>query len=260
MLLGIALPIFSQEINSGPRITALGNTGVALQDVWSLQSNQSGLSALKHPAASISYQNNYLNPELSTQSAVIAYPLHGGNVIGLSFHNYGFSAYSEQKIGISYARRFGSTISAAINFNLHQVKISQYGSARAYTAEAGLQYFVSENLIIGTHITNPGRSGFDTEVNAIIPVCLEFGASYKVTDKVLLNSGISKTLNSVTDIKCGLEYSAVNWLAFRGGMSANPFRQFAGFGCQLYDLKLDAAASSHPYLGFSPQIALSYEF
>jgi hypothetical protein len=86
------------------------------------------------------------------------------------------------------------------------------------------------------------------------------GAVYKFTDKVLLNSGVTKTLKSVTDLRCGLEYAVVNWLAFRGGLGVNPFRQFAGFGYQLNDLKVDAAASSHPFLGISPQIALSYEF
>lgn len=259
MLFGFTTQLYPQEINLGPRLTAIGNTGVAINDVWTLQSNQAGTTSLKKPTASVSYRNSYLNPELSTQSAVIVYPA-GRNVMGLSLQNYGFSAYSEQKIGVSYAKRFGNSIAASLNFNLHQVKVAQYGSARAYSVEAGLQYHVDENLLIGTHISNPNRSAFDRDVNAFIPVSLEFGASYKFTDKVLLNSGIVKTLNSVTDFRCGLEYSVINWLAFRGGLAANPFRQFAGFGYQLNDLKIDAAASSHPNLGFSPQIALSYEF
>lgn len=259
MLFGFTTQLYSQEINLGPRLTAIGNTGVAMNDVWTLQSNQAGTTGLKKPTASVSYRNSYLNRELSTQSAVIVYPT-GRNAIGLSLQNYGFSAYSEQKIGLSYAKRFGNSVAASLNFNLHQVKIAHYGSARAYSVEAGLQYHVDEKLLIGTHISNPNRSAFDRDVDAFIPVSLEFGASYKVTDKVLLNSGIIKTLNSVTDFRCGLEYSVINWLAFRGGLAANPFRQFAGFGYQLQDLKIDAAASSHPNLGFSPQIALSYEF
>ncbi len=259
LLFSSAKPLYSQEINLGPRLTAIGNVAVALADVWSLQSNQAGIAGLKNPTASASYRNSFLNPELSTQSAVIAYPL-GRNVLGLSLQNYGFSAYNEQKMGFSYAKRFGKSVSASLNFNLHQVKIAQYGSARAYSVEAGLQYMVDEKLVFGTHISNPNRNGFNPEVGAFIPVSLEFGASYKLSDKVLLNSGIVNTLNSTTDFRCGLEYSVINWLAFRGGLAMNPFRQFAGFGYKLQDIKIDAAASSHPDLGFSPQIALSYEF
>lgn len=258
-LLGSALSSFSQEINLGPRVTALGNIGVALQDVWSLQSNQAGITGLKHPVASVSYRNSYLNPEISTQSAVMAYT-SGRNVVGLSLQNYGFSAYSEQKIGFTYAKRFGEEVSASLNINLHQVKITQYGSAQTYSVEAGMQYKPYPNLIIGAHVANPNRSVFDADVNAVIPVSLDFGASYRFSDKVLLNSGIIKTLNLSTDFRCGLEYSVINALAFRGGLAVNPFCQFAGFGYQVNDLKIDAAVSSHPYLGFSPQIALSYEF
>ena len=250
---------FSQEINYGPRITALGNTGVALSDIWSLQANQAGLAGLKKPVASISYRNSFLNPELNTQSAVLAYP-KGRNVIGLSLHNYGFSAYSEQKLGFTYAKMFGPALSAAINVNLHQVKIQQYGSAQTYSVEAGLQYKLNENLTLGTHISNPFANGYTNEVDAVIPVSMEFGASYRFTDKLLLNTGVVNNLSSSFDIRGGLEYFVINSLAFRGGIAARPFRQFAGFGYQLYDFKFDAAASSHPVLGISPQLALSYEF
>lgn len=255
---GFALPVFSQDINFGPRITSLGNIGVALQDAWSLQANQSGITALKNPVASVSYRNSYLNPELSTQSAVLVYPLDR-NIIGLSLQNYGFSAYSEQKIGFTYAKSFG-TISAAANINLHQVKIADYGSTQTYSVEFGLQYTINDRLTLGTHIANPNRRAYDTEIDAVIPVRLEFGASYRLSDKVLFNSGAVKELAGISDFRYGLEYAAISWLSFRGGMSVNPFRQFAGFGYQLNDLNVDAAASSHPTLGFSPQIALSYEF
>jgi hypothetical protein len=259
MLFGFTTFSFSQEINLGPRITALGNTGVALQDVWCLQSNQAGVSNLKGFAASICYRNNYLNQELSTQSAVAAYST-GRNIVGVSFQNYGFSAYSEQKIGLTYAKRFGPALTAALNVNLHQVKILQYGSAQAFSVEGGLQYRFDKKLTIGTHFSNPNKSGFNAEVNAMIPVVLEFGASYLFSDKLLLNSGFLKSLNREADFRCGLEYSFINVLALRGGLGMNPFRQFAGVGYHLKDLKFDAGASTHPQLGISPQIALSYEF
>ncbi|HEY0054745.1 MAG TPA: hypothetical protein VGB63_05270 [Pedobacter sp.] len=259
MLFGFTTFLYSQEMNLGPRITAMGNTGVALQDVWSLQSNQAGVSEIKNFTASACYQNSYLNQELSTQSAVVAYST-GRNILGISFQNYGFSAYSEQKIGFTYAKRFGDALSAALNFNVHQVKILQYGSARTISVEGGLQYRFDKRITIGTHFSNPNRSGFNAEVNTTIPVVLEFGASYLLSNKILLNSGFIKALNSEADFRCGMEYSFIDAVAIRGGLGLNPFRQFAGIGYQLKDLKVDAGASTHPQLGVSPQIALSYEF
>src|SRR5690606_29521659 len=93
-----------------------------------------------------------------------------------------------------------------------------------------------------------------------IPVKMEFGIAYRFTDKLLLHSAFSKTLSSDADAGIGLEYAIAEWLALRGGLSANPLRQQAGFGLAYQKIRIDAAASSHPVLGYSPQIALSYEF
>ncbi|WP_423149262.1 hypothetical protein [Rubrolithibacter danxiaensis] len=254
------LPVLLQaQINSGPRFTALGNTGVSLQDVWSLQSNQAGLAALSYAVIAGAYERKYLNEDLSTQSAVIAVPFNT-NVFGLSFQNYGFSVYNEQRMGFTYARKFGKTIFAALDFNYHQVKIQQYGSAKSFSVEGGLQYKPYEKLCIGTHISNPNNSGFTTEVDAVIPVTIEFGASYQFTDKILLSSALAKTLKTTSDFKIGLEYIPVSWIALRGGFSANPVREYAGVGFEYEKFHFDFASSSHPVLGFSPQVAFSYEF
>lgn len=250
---------FSQDINQGPRFTSLGNMGVALQDIWSLQSNQAGLAAIEQPTAAIAYQSNYLDTDISTQTALFAYP-HKRNIFGISVQNYGVSAYSEQRIGLCYSKRFGSTLFAAINANLHQLSISQYGSAHTYSIEAGLQYKIGKQLLIGTHISNPGKNAFNDNVNASVPTDIQLGASYWFSDKVLLNGGLIKSLSTITDARFGLEYKPGESVALRGGINANPFRQFAGFGCKYKGLHIDVAASSHPNLGYSPQLALGYEF
>lgn len=259
ILLSFAFPLFSQDINLGPRATALGNTGVALQDVWSLQSNQAGLTTLKRAVASISYRNSFLNPDLNTQSAIIAIPTKKG-VFGLSLQTYGFSAYSEQKVGFSYAKAFGKSVSTSLNFNIHQVKIQQYGSAKTFSVDAGIQYKPSDKLILGTHISNPYQASYNREVDAMVPLSIEFGMAYTFSDKLLMNTGVVKSLNSETDIRLGLEYSLLNCLALRGGLALKTFRQFAGFGYSLEKLRIDAAVTADANLGYSPQLALSYEF
>jgi outer membrane protein W len=123
-----------------------------------------------------------------------------------------------------------------------------------------VQYQFNERLTIGTHVTNPNFNRFDSEISATIPTVVEFGVSYEVSDKVLVNSGLTKSLQFDTDFRCGMEYSILSALFLRGGISMNPFRQFGGFGYQFRSIKVDAAASSHPQLGFSPQVAFSYEF
>jgi hypothetical protein len=250
--------LFGQP-NAGPRLTALGMTGVVVQDIWSLQANPAGLAILKRPQVSGAFEEKFMNPELSSKSAVFAFPVKN-DVFGLSLQSYGFSAYTEQQAGLAYARGFGKSVFAAIRFNYHQVKIAQYGSAHAYSVEAGLQFRATKNILIGAHIANPNQSAYDNETGATIPVIVEFGLAYRFTDKVTINTAAVKMLNTTTDARFGIEYYLVDWIALRGGLTANPFRHFAGFGLNYQSFTIDIAASSHPALGYSPQLALSYEF
>ncbi|WP_207534052.1 hypothetical protein [Desertivirga arenae] len=255
----IVFNVHGQEVTSGARISSLGNTGVALQDAWSMQSNQAGIAALKDPLVAISYQNTFLETDIATQGAVFVCPFKN-DAIGLGLQNYGISAYSEQKISLAYAKGFGKTVFAALCLNAHQVKIIQYGTARTYSFEAGIQFKPSPKILIGSHISNPARNSYNSEVDARIPTVLEIGAAYEISDRVIFNSGLVKDLDWMTDARFGLEYNAIQWLSFRGGISLNPFRQYAGLGCKWQKLHLDGGASSHPTLGYSPQVSMSYEF
>jgi hypothetical protein len=247
------------QLNPGPRFSSMALTGVSLQDVWSLQQNQAGIANIKHAAFAIAYEKTFAGQELSTQSALLVYPLKSG-VLGISIQKYGFSEYNLQQAGLTYARNFGPNLSASLNLNYHQLEISGYSSAQTYSAEAGIQYQLSEKLRFGAHLSNPGKSGFGKDINAVIPVQIQFGSSYKPTSKVIIAGTLEQILNSGLDVKLGMEYLLLEWFALRGGISASPFKQYGGFGLNYQKFKFDAAASSHPVLGYSPQIALSYEF
>ena len=251
--------LFAQNINAGARITAMGQTGVALQEIWSLQSNQAGLASLRKPTVSISYLNSTPGTEINTQSAVFAIP-YRHQTFGWSMQSFGFSAYKERRFGFAYARNFKDALYVSLNFNYHQLSIPGYGNAGTYSVEAGLQFKPSENLIIGAHIVNPSASSYDTDVAAILPVFAEAGSSYTFSDKVLVSTALVVTSKRFADFRTGIEYSVVPQLAFRGGISTHPFKQYAGFGYTIDHLCIDGALSSHPALGYSPQISLAYEF
>lgn len=255
----IVVKLHAQDVITGARINSLGNTGVALQDAWSMQTNQAGIASLTSPILAISYQNNFLETDIATKGAVFVCPFKN-NAIGFALQSYGISAYSEQKISLAYAKRFGKTIFAALCLNAHQLKIEQYGAEKTYSFEAGIQFKPSPRVLIGSHISNPARNSYNNEVDARIPTVLEIGAVYEISDRVVFNSGFIKDLEWVTDARFGLEYNALQYLSFRGGVSLNPFRQYAGLGCKWQKLHLDGGASSHPTLGYSPQVSMSYEF
>ncbi len=247
------------QTNYGPRITAMGNAGVALQDVWGVQKNQAGIASLKNAVLSVGYENRFSIKELGTQSAIFVLPIKN-YTIGASFQSYGVNAYKETKTGLSLARAFGPKLLTAININYHQLKIENYGNTQSFSVEVGLQYEALPRLWLGTHIANPNQSKYRDQTEQIIPAHIQFGASYIFSDQLIISSELEKTLDAQADFKAGLEYKVVKFIAIRGGISVNPFKQFAGFGIKYQKLNLDFTVASHPVLGYSPQISVGYEF
>lgn len=245
--------------NNGPRIAALGNAGVALQDVWSVKNNQAGIAGLKKPIVAAGYENRFGVKELSTQAAVFSIPINN-YAVGGAFNSYGVSDYREIKSGISLAKSFGPKLFLAVGLNYHQLKITNYNSSNAFSVDVGLQYQAFPKLWLGSHISNPNQSKYGVNTDQIIPAHIQFGANYIFSDQLLITTEFEKILDAQADFKAGVEYKLIKFVALRGGISVNPFKQFAGFGVNYQRVNIDFAVASHPVLGYSPQVALGYEF
>jgi hypothetical protein len=245
--------------NKGPRITALGNAGVALQDVWSVKNNQAGIADIKKPILAAGYENRFGVKELSTQAAVFSMPIKN-YAIGAAFNSYGVSDYREIKTGVTLAKSFGPKLFLAIGLNFHQLKITNYGNANAFSVDVGVQYKVLPKLWLGSHISNPNQTKYGENTDQIIPTHIQFGANYIFSGQLLITTEIEKILDAQADFKAGIEYKLIKFIALRGGISVNPFKQFAGFGINYQRVNIDFAVASHPVLGYSPQVALGYEF
>ena len=247
------------QILYGPKIASMGNAGVALQNVWSNNSNPAGLAAIPSLTFAAGYENKFTVKDLSAKSVVGVFPIKNYR-LGASFQTYGNSSYSLSKTGISLARAFGKNLLTAITLNHHQLNIENYGNARAFSVEAGVQIEALPNFWLGAHLANPNQSRFENNTDELIPAHLKFGAAFIMSDKLLISSEIEKVLDAQMDFKIGLEYKILELLALRGGISANTFKQYAGFGLNYQKFELDFSVSSHPVLGYSPQIAIGYVF
>lgn len=249
---------FSQ-ILYGPKITAMGNASVALQNVWSNNSNAAGIAAIENPTFALGYENRFSVKELSSKSVVGVFPIKNYR-LGASFQSYGNSSYSLSKSGVSLTKAFGKNLFTAITLNYHQISIENYGNAKAFSVEAGMQLQALPNFRIGAHIANPNQSRFADNTEELIPAHLRFGAAFIMSNKLLISTEVEKILDAQMDLKLGLEYKILELLALRGGISANTFKQYAGFGLNYQKFEMDFSVSSHPVLGYSPQIAIGYAF
>ncbi|TCD04197.1 hypothetical protein EZ449_17980 [Pedobacter frigidisoli] len=251
--------LFAQN-NLGPRLTAMGNNGAAVTDVWALQANPSGITALERPTVSINYIKHLFSNEISTQALVAVIPFKN-NFAGASFQRYGFTEYNESKIGFAYAKKFSDKLSIALNGNYHQLKIANYGSSTGFSIDVGALYQFSKEFTFGIFVSNPSKQKFSgKEVLAEIPTSFNIGASYLVSDKVLIATSVSKAINQSIDVSLGIDYKIIDLLSLRGGLSAKPFKQYAGFGLNYKKFLLDMATTYDANLGYAPQIAVGYAF
>ncbi|HQS51001.1 MAG: hypothetical protein B7X86_13165 [Sphingobacteriales bacterium 17-39-43] len=245
--------------NPGSRSKAMGSAGTALQDVWSLQQNSAGAASIERAIFALGYEQHYLDPELSTQSAVFGIPVKN-HVLGLSFQRYGISEYLEQTAGLALSRSFSAALSISLALKYHQISIPVYGSGNVISVDAGMQYSLNDRIRLGSYIYNPGRSRINELSGSHIHSGISVGLAYLASDKLLFISDLNKMLDFGMNIKMGIEYQIVKRFYLRGGLSANPFKQTGGFGLKYRRFSLDAAVSSHPILGYSPNLSFNYEF
>ncbi|WP_131537155.1 PorV/PorQ family protein [Pedobacter nototheniae] len=251
--------LFAQN-NLGPRLTAMGNNGASTTDIWSLQANPAGITGIVSPTISLNYIKHLFSNDVSTQALAVVIPLKK-NFVGLSFQRYGFSAYSEMKIGFAYAKKFHNNLAIALNINYFQLKIINYGASNGFSVDIGLLYHLNEQLTLGAFVSNPSRQKYGSkEIEAKIPSNLNIGATYKTSDKLLIASTITKILKEPIDVKVGLDYKILNILSLRAGLSIKPFKQYAGFGISYKKMLIDMATAYDPNLGYAPQIAIGYAF
>ena len=250
----------NENIPSGGRSSAMGTASVAISDFWSAHNNQAGLAGFKSMAAGIYFENRYLIKELSRENAAFVFPTHSG-VFGLSYDHFGALLYNESKIGLAFARSFGSNFSSGIQLDYLNSHLGEnYGNHAAFTFEAGIQARVNKYLLIGAHVFNPLNVKLSSETGERIPSVIRLGAAFNFSAGLLLTGEIEKNIDMKARIKSGVEYQATNQAFIRAGITTNPTTYSFGFGIALQNLKIDFASTMHQVLGYSPQVSISYYF
>ena len=244
---------------AGARSAGLANASVSLSDLWSINNNQAGLAFLKSPTAGVCYENRFLVKELSLKSGAAAIPVKGGTV-GIIVSSFGYTAYSENKYGLAFAKSFGENLSAGIQLDYLSTKIGDvYGSTGVPAAELGVQAKPMENLTIGAHVFNINRAKLADQENEHIPSFFRMGIDYRFSEKVFVAVEVEKNIDHKAELKTGIEYRPLKEFFLRTGISSNPVETSFGFGLYLKGFRIDFASSLHPSLGFTPNLGLAYE-
>ena len=246
--------------NFGPRLTAMGNNGAAVNDIWSIEANPAGITKLSKPTLAANYTKLLIDNDLSRQAAAFVLPSKN-TFVGFSFNRYGISEYNEIKAGLAIAKKFGNDLSISIKGNYHQISIINYGSTAGFSLDVGAMYKLNDLLTLGFYINNPSLQSFKNKIiKTSIPTVFHFGSSYQFSDKLLVATTINKDIKGKADFSLGLDYKVIEMISLRAGLSVKPFKHYAGFGINYKNLMIDFAVENDPNLNYTPQIALAYAF
>lgn len=246
--------------HGGARVEGMAGTSLTQVDVWSTTNNIGALGLQDKFAVGASFQSRYFLPEAALKSVALAAPL-GGGTIGLVGHQFGYAAFSDNRVGLGYARKLSDYLSLGVQMNYLNVRIGHiYGNRSTLTAEVGLLIMPTDNIRLGVHVYNPTRSKLADFDDERVPSYMALAGQYIFSEKVSGIIQVEKGLDDPINIITGLEYNPVESIFIRTGYATAKGIASFGFGYQWKELNADVSAQWHQTLGFSSGITLSYQF
>jgi hypothetical protein len=246
---------------SGSRYQALSDATVGLSDCWSVFGNQAGLAGINRPVVGGSFQNCFLVNELSTRAGLLVLPVQS-SVFAFSLSQFGQIPFRQEKYGLAYARHISPKLNFGLQLNSYRLFLSEENhSVSSFGAEIGAQYLFTEHFVVGFHVMNPYRTAVKLNSGYFrYPSRVNIGSFYRLSDLFSLTSELENDFDNHFILKTGFEYSVLEEVFLRAGVSGKPYQLSAGIGFQARKLTLDLATTYNPYLGNSPSVSFQYQF
>jgi len=256
---GIFKLIAAENYPAGARALSLSNAFVSVSDTWCTFHNQAGLAGLESFSAGVFYESRFMVDELLYVAGSLVIPVSAGT-FGFSFSQFGKGTYKEHKVGLAFAKSLTKKISAAIQLDYLSERFPENeGAAGFATFEAGVVYAATDEVVLGVHIFNPIQGGIKTpEGVQKMPAVFRIGGHYQFPKMVLLIVETEKNFENPLLFKSGLEFSPVENLALRFGVSGKPVTYTAGIGFQTGKIATDIGFGYHGNLGLTPSVSIQF--
>lgn len=262
LFLSLCLSLLAQASHDnetqGARAKSLGGSGVTLVDGWSGVNNQGALGLIDEWNFAAAYQNNFLLPELGLKALAVTAPV-GNGAFSLTGHSFGYSQYTENRIGLGYGRQLSDKLALGVQLNYCDTRIGDvYGNRGTIVAEIGILVMPSDRIRVGAHVYNPTRSKLADFDDERIPSILNLGVDYRFSDKVLGIMQIEKDIDRPINVKSGIEYQPVDNFDIRIGFESAQRSLAFGFGYQVKGILIDLSAHWNQTLGYGTTASLGY--
>lgn len=246
--------IYSQS-GPGARQTAMGNSGVALaDDAFSVFNNPAGLAQMDWRELAVFYSPSPFGlKELSSACAAWHEPVGYGS-LAAGFTTFGFQMYRENTVLLGVSHKFRSVL-LGLTVNYHTVSIINYGTASAFYFNLGALVTLTNEVSWGLCVSNVTRSTVGGEAGQL-PYGFSSGLAFSPSEDMVISASAVKQEGFAYDLRGGIEYLPVPFIALRSGFSSETNRFSAGLGIIYKWIQLDYAVFTHDDLGLTHQIGL----
>ncbi len=238
----------------GSKSLAMGGTGLNNTDAYSTLLNPAGMVNIKNISAIVDVQQRFELSDLRGVAMGIGKNTKLGT-FGLILNSYGNDLYTEQKIGIAYARPLSELLSISGQVNALLFNIDNFGSATRFSVDFGMQSKLNDELFFSAHISNP--IGIELTEGSDLLTRFRFGLLYQPSDKIECHLEADKLVDQVLGVRFGVQYQLIEKLFVRAGYATQPATFSSGLSYALNpSLKVEGAFSMHQQLGLSPGISI----
>ncbi len=246
---------FAQSVNVHVRAAGMGRAFVTLQGGWSAFGNIGGMAKVKSISALFAYENRFGFVEgFQSVAAGIIVPIPIGNA-SLSAYRFGDALFSQQKLSLGWAHQI-SRMGIGVQANYWQHHAEGYGSRANLAIDVGGVAAIIPELTFGLHIANVNQAKLSETER--IPTVINAGLAYQPVKPLIFVIETEKDVDFDAVFKLGMEYKIIEKLRLRTGISTRPVRLHYGFGVYLKKFVIDYALVTHPQLGVSNQVSVSY--
>jgi len=222
-----------------------------------VQSNVAALASLEHFGAGTYGERRFMLSELSSYSAVIAFPSRSGNFAFMADY-FGYNGYNESELSIGYGRKLHNNLDIGVAFNYYQVRIPSYGKATSYNFELAAIIHINDELHTGVRVYNPFRSTLGAHNAEKLAASYTAGVGYQPSDRFLSTLEVIKEDDRPAAIHAGIQYRPIPQLFTSTGYKSGNTQFYVGIGYLYKQIRIDMVAGFHQYIGLSPGIMILY--
>jgi hypothetical protein len=172
---------------------------------------------------------------------------------------YGYELYRENKFLFSYSRKILKGIHIGTALNYHLVTIKNYGNDGAIYLNIGSLAYLSQQIRFGFNFSNINSATWGSEKDQI-PLLMDMGFSYTYPDVLIISASLRKDIRYKAGLSAGIEYTILDILSIRSGISTEPLKYASGTGIHISHFTFDYAFFLHQELGITHQISIIFSF